>query len=198
MMKMEKKDSSTDTNLIYGIVGISVFAILTIIIPFLKILGGFIQISADLGFGSTLKFDFYWDVVSMKSSTWGFTQTTTAAYTDFTSEFTDLEIIWNLIPLWGIIGLVIGLLGVVLVLIHPMKKLRNIESTNTSLSVIGLIAGLIATGVEYGLFILLFFLEDWETLLNETSPPELNIILLVCFVIGWIALVVGYNYTTKE
>ncbi len=195
MMHMKTKDSDTDINLIYGIVGISVFAILTIIIPFLKILGGFIQISADLGFGTTLKFNFNWDNILVRQSAFGITETTSGAYTDLTS---DIEIIWNLISIWGIIWLITGFLGVVLVLIHPIKKLKNIESTNKSLSVIGLIATLIATVVEYGLFLLAFLLEDWETITSGVPPPKLNIIILGCFVIGWIALVIGYYYTTKE
>ncbi|MFX0211102.1 MAG: hypothetical protein ACFFDT_34300 [Candidatus Hodarchaeota archaeon] len=138
-----------------------------------------------------MKIKYSWDVVKVTISGGG--GTSYGAYKIGDDPTTNLDIFWSLIPLWGFIWLGIGLLGAVFVLVPPLMKLVNMEPINAPLSLIGLIAGLIATIVEYNLFLLLFLLEDWKTF-----STELNFILQSCFIIGWVALIIGSYFPTKD
>ncbi|MFX0152831.1 MAG: hypothetical protein ACFFAJ_18765 [Candidatus Hodarchaeota archaeon] len=101
------------------------------------------------------------------------------------------ELIWQIIPLWGLVWLVLGIVGAVLLLLPAFQKLQGQKPIRVGK--IGLAIGLIATVGEYGLFIIAWVLEDWET-----TTPNINIILLACFVIGWIGLIIGYIFAKKE
>lgn len=94
------------------------------------------------------------------------------------------EIIWRIVPLWGLIWLILGFIGAVLMVLPAFQKLQGQKPIKVAK--IGLIIGLVATVVEYGLFIVAWVLEEWET-----TTPNINIILLGCFIIGWIGLIIG-------
>ena len=190
--KKSSLSSENNTNAVIGIIGAGVFFFLTVIVSFLKVLGGFLSwnVTEGLFIGT---FDFYWDkmTVTVLFISVGI------GYDDFESLESlgiesNLEIIWTILPLWGLVFLGLGFLGAVLVVIPPLMKLGNAQPIEAPLGLIGLIAGLVATGVEYGLFLLLWLLEDWGE-----QAPNINIILLGSFIIGWIALIIGYYFSTK-
>ena len=181
--------ADNNVNNIIGIIGTAVFAVLAIIVPFLKILGGFMQKS--ITFIIDISYDWHWDVFT--TSTAGVS--VDVAYADLPGG-SDFEFIWGILPIWGLAWLGLGLIGAILVLVPPLMKLGNMEPPGAPLGLIGLLAGLIATVVEYGLFLILFLLEDWDATFGIT--PDLNIILLGCFVIGWVGLIVGYYFPTRE
>jgi len=165
------------------------FAFLTVIVSFLKVLGGFLSWSGteELLTGTI---DFYWDEMTVTV----FPISIGIGYDDCLNIGTEsnLEIIWRILPLWGLVFLGLGLIGAVLVAIPPLMKLGNSQPIETPLAKIGLVTGLIATVVEFSLFLILWLFEDWGE-----PAPNINIILLGCFIIGWIALIIGYYFPTK-
>jgi hypothetical protein len=48
------------------------------------------------------------------------------------------------------------------------------------------------TIIQYSLFLILWLFEDWGD-----TRPDINIVLLGFFVIGWLALIIGYYFPTK-
>jgi hypothetical protein len=58
----------------------------------------------------------------------------------------------------------------------------------------GFILGLVATVVEFGLFILARIFSN----IHNIPYLNINFLLLGCFVIGWIGLLVEYVFSTKE
>ncbi|MFX0051141.1 MAG: hypothetical protein ACFE8U_07585, partial [Candidatus Hermodarchaeota archaeon] len=84
-----------------------------------------------------------------------------------------MEVIWQIIPLWGFVWILLSFLGAILVIIPAVQKLFGQKPTK--IWIIGLVIGLIGTIIEYGLFIILWLLEDWS---EWPIPPELNFILL--------------------
>jgi len=183
-------ESENQKNAIISIVGTFIFAVLTILLPLLKVFGGFLTYSASadfLGQQITSKFDYFWDQVtgSLMGLSINFTYDEYVQQGDLSAEF-----IWQIIPIWGLIWIILGLIGAVLVLLPAFQKFQGQKPIEVAK--IGLVIGLIATIVEYGLFIVALILEEWET-----TTPNINIILLGCFVIGWIGLIVGYVFTAK-
>lgn len=176
-----RTDPDDNKNYFIGLLGAGVFFFFTVLVPFLKIAGGFLWRPRKY---------YYWDVIKARRSSSSYVETVAGAKFDF-------EIIWQIIPVWGPIWLIFGLLGAVLVSIPPLMKLRKMKPIKTPVGLIGLIIGLAGTIVEYGLFFLLWFLEwfldDWGK-----KAPYFNLIILGCFIIGWVALVIGYRYPMKS
>lgn len=193
-----RTEPDSKRNDIKGIIGVGIFFFLTIIIPFLKIGGGFLWGAIDLSeipsIEMLLSYDLYWDKMTGSFLTVPFeTHWDTFLNPLYTSlELEELMFVWLLIPFWGPFWLMLGTLGAVLVLIPPLMKIGKKEPIKIPLGLIGLLIGLIATMVEYGLFILLFILEDWMLL-----SPHINLFILGCFIFGWISLVNGYRYPRK-
>jgi hypothetical protein len=180
------------TNGIVGLVGSLVFAVLTILVPLVKVFGGFLTYSETVEFFEqeiTTKIDYYWDVVegTLGGLSIEFNYPDYVDQSDLSAEF-----IWQIIPLWGLLWIILGLLGTVLVAIPAVQKLSGQEPSK--IWNFGVIIGLIGTMVEYGIFIAAWLLEDWA---GETQP-EINLILLGCFVIGWIAIIIGAMFIRKE
>ncbi len=186
MQKLETKATSNKkaTN---ALLGVGVFVFLTILIPFFKLGGGFLTYSSyDELSGSTGTIDFFWDEMSVSVSfiEVGF------SYSDFSSTFgfaSNVQFVWDLLPIWGFLFLILGILGAVLVAITPLQQLGGSQPSESSYGRNGLIVALIGTGVEYSLFLILWAFEDWGT------RPDLNLIILGCFILGWIALSWGHS-----
>lgn len=181
-------------NDIAGIIRIGVFFLLTILIPFLKIGGGFLwgEISTT---DFSLSIDLFWDRMTGLSNSVPFN----SDYRAFNNPVFDsigveegFSFVWLIIPLWGPIWLTLGILGTGLLLISPTMNIRNKEPIKFPLGKIGLIIGLIGTVVQYSLFLLVLILEDWGEF-----APHINLLILSCFIIGWISLINGYRYTRK-
>lgn len=118
----------------------------------------------------------------------------------------EIEILWTITSLWGFVFLGVGIIGSLLVVIQGILKFKDLEGS--TLGFLGFIAGFVATAVEYVLFTAITFLE--ENLKNgienrnsilvmsmEGGIANLNLILVIFFIIGWIALFIGYFFTRK-
>ncbi len=184
-------ESDTRKNAVISIVGAVIFAISTVLLPLSKGLGGFLTSSQRKEFLLS-KNDYYWDQISRIVYYW---DPVTDSFELLSINFRydrSTEFIWRLISLWGLFWVIGGFIGVVLVIIPAFQAHSGQKPMKVAKS--GVIIGIFVTLVEYGLFIIAgasLYVEEWETI-------QINIILLVCFVIGWIALIVGYSYTMKE
>lgn len=174
-----------------SIIGAGLFTGLTVYVTFLKILGGFLSLTLiDTTFGTSAQVEFYWDELSY---TYTFLSTgirySDASLLEIQSV---VEFIWFLIPIWGYIFLVGGIAGATLTAYRGFNEFGMLSETKKPLHLYGLIIGLFSSGVEYLLFILLWFFEDWGS-----DPPTPNIVIFLCFLLGWIALAVGYKMANK-
>ena len=137
--------------------------------------------------------DFFWDEVSAGGIGIGYD-----IYLDLlklTGAFLGqepTEILWTLIPLWGFVFLGVGLLGAVLVAIPAFQLMSGSDPMNTGF--IGLIAGLVATVVEFALFAIVGILDT--DLMG--GGGDINFVLLGLFVVSWVALIIGYIFVKKE
>ncbi|MFX1283559.1 MAG: hypothetical protein ACFFB5_07885 [Promethearchaeota archaeon] len=182
---------ANNTNDFIGIIGAVLFAVLTIFIPFFRIIGGFLQNSVSVG-TMTMKVDYHWNVIITSMN--GYTDA--ISYAEMGTGSSDIAIIWGLIPLWGYLWFGLGIIGAVLVTIPPLMRLLDVQPIITPVRPIGLIVGFIATLVELGLFFLIWLLEDWG--ISEMGQPDLNFILVGCFFLGWVALIIAYSFPEKQ
>jgi len=184
----------SNRNDIAGIIRIGLFFLFTILIPLLHIGGGFIwgNIGAD---DFTLSIDLFWDRMTGIINNFPF-NTDYRGYDNPIFASIGVEegilIFWLLIPLWGSIWFILGIIGTALLLIPPILNIREKEPLKLNLGLIGLIFGFGATVGQYVLFLLVWILEDW----GEFSP-HINLFILGCFIFGWISLVNGYRYPRK-
>ncbi len=98
------------------------------------------------------------------------------------------EIIWTIIPLWGLVFLGLGLLGTLLVAIPALQKMTDSEPM--SVAFYGFLAGFIGSLVEFALFLVAGLLDGD---LMGGGIEDVNFILLGMFVVAWIALFFGYK-----
>jgi hypothetical protein len=197
--------SESKANGIIAIVGAAVFAILTLVVPFLKLKGfGFIT-DSEAGVTS----DFFWDKLSTDLGSGVRFETsfeTLLNYWELRGTPSEIEILWTITSLWGFVFLGLGIIGSLLVVIQGILKFK--DSEGSTLGLLGFIAGFVATAVEYVLFIVTTLLEEnlKSGLENlniilvmslEGGFENLNLILVIFFIIGWIALFIGYFFTRK-
>jgi hypothetical protein len=180
-------DLNNRKNAIISMVGTAIFAVLTILFPLFRILGGFLTYSLRSELLGNIERYFYWDQII-----WLDLRVSTVYYNY--NQFGNLhnELIWQIIHLWGPIWIILGLIGAGLVVLPSFQKLRGQKPVEVAK--FGLIIGLFATVVEFGLFILALIFSN----IHVIPYLNINFLLLGCFVIGWIGLIVGYVFTTKE
>ena len=102
---MESESKLSTRNNIIAIIGTGVFLCCTVLVSFLRLSGGFL---------STNRRQFYWDEIVL--------QRRTISYARF-GRNTNLEILWELLPQWGNIWLVLSFLAAILISIPPLMKL---------------------------------------------------------------------------
>ena len=183
--------ADNNTNSIIGLIGAVVYAICAIIVPFLKLEGFGFLTKTEAGVTA----DFFWDEYS--SGGIGIAYDTMVDVWKLGAALggeEPFEIIWTIIPLWGLVFLGLGLLGAVLVAIPPLMKLGNMDPIEAPLGLIGLIAGLVATGVEEILFIIAGLMEPNL----EGGLENLGFLVLIFLIVGWAALIIGYYFPTRE
>ena len=185
-------ESKHQKNAIICIVGTVIFAILTILFPLLKVFGGFLTFSDNI-LGSTILMDFYWDQISVLNYRRKIINYTYLEYSQYESS---PELIWRIIHLWGPIFIILGIIGAGLVVLPAFQKLQGHKTADVAK--VGLIIGLVATGVEFGLFLILWIFSTNTGMLNNATNLTINFFLLGCFVIGWIALIVGSVFAPKN
>ncbi len=191
---------------------VSIFVILTILFPLFRVLGGFLTFSDFSELFGSRDMVFYWDQVFSI----GFRgQIHNSNYLEVSEWYSSTALIWQMIHLWGPIWIILGLIGAVLVVLPAFQKILGQKSVEVAVipvfqkllgqkevegAKIGLILGLVTTGVEFGLFILAwFFSKGSRPFIHKIFINfHLNFNLLGCFVIGWVGLIIGYVFTTKE
>jgi hypothetical protein len=182
-------------NTLISIVGTFIFAVLTILFPLFRVFGGFLTYSDFNELFGSVERVFYWDqVISI-----GYRgQIYNNNYVEFSRFEPSTALIWQIIHLWGLIWILFGLIGAVLVMLPAFQVLQEQKPVNVAK--IGFVLGLVATGVEFGLFILAWVFSNSTRGFSLSNARNLyiNFLLLDCFVIGWIGILVGYVFTTKE
>ncbi|MFX0173271.1 MAG: hypothetical protein ACFE9L_15350 [Candidatus Hodarchaeota archaeon] len=179
------------TNSIIGLIGVVVFGVFAIIVPLLKLTGfGFLYLNDARGIA-----DFFWD--TLESSSYGISNPTTK-YADLIDLWirhespSNIEIVWILISLWGLIFIGFGLFGTLLVAIPPLQRLGGMEPLK--IGRFGLIFGLVASIVE----VLLFTIAGLFERNIEGGIENLGWIAIILSFIGWIGLIIGYMYGSRD
>ncbi|MFX0063638.1 MAG: hypothetical protein ACFFC7_15820 [Candidatus Hermodarchaeota archaeon] len=163
-----------------------VFGIITVLLPLLNLfgfilLGGFLQYSSPSGVTN-----FFW--FGLRSPT--------GIIMPFNSMFPKFqpEILWTILPLWGIASIILAIIGTIGILVPAFSKIIGKEPTNFRMAKFGLIAGLFGTIIQWLLFLIGWLLigELWSSITN------LNILLLGAYLIAWFALFIGYWSVSKD
>ncbi|MFX0114422.1 MAG: hypothetical protein ACFFB3_07730, partial [Candidatus Hodarchaeota archaeon] len=111
-------------------------------------------------------------------------------YNDFEDSFSDQpDTFWKFLDVWQYFFLLGGLLALVLIIIPSFIDLRGTKPPNINLRFFGLISGLIASGVEWFLFVVIYFFYDWR----PYSSPDFGFPLIITNIIGFIALYLAYK-----
>ena len=190
--------SSKSTDHTIAIICVIVFLVLTLGIPFTGVVGGFYnqEVSLEsLGTTITQKNEFMWDGID-ETVVFIFSITITVSYNDLATG-SQAGSLWTLTQLWGLVYLLLTLLGGGAVVIYAYLKMNG-DTPNPLLNTGGVILGLIGTIGEWAIMTLTIFSEDWEALADSmgaiggtVTTPQINILLLALFIIGWILLIYG-------
>ena len=117
-----RTEQDSNRNDITGIIGVGVFFFLTILVPFLKIGGGFLW--GDIGVNEfPLSIDLFWDKMTGIFMTIPFESNYNVVPNEIYTSLGGAEniiFIWLLIPSWRLMWLGLGFIGTVLVLIPPL------------------------------------------------------------------------------
>ncbi len=188
-MTIESTNGS-QKRLIVALVGGLIFFLVNILAPYIGFMFGFLE--------GTIIDDMYgvkWDVKWHSSELEMIYESTpfdsSISYSFTALENSEVEFLWTLLDLWQWIFLVGGIVALVLVIISEIITITGGKQPDlrVSLNSLGFIIGLIASGVEWLLFLLIWVLEDWDTLISGMSnQPDLGFILLILNVVGVIAL----------
>ncbi|MHA2365288.1 MAG: hypothetical protein ACXAC7_15120 [Candidatus Hodarchaeales archaeon] len=192
---------------IYSIIGVIIFLFLTLILPFFELLGGFLiyfseeviyeylgenpyEVETFLYFKwipfEEADFNYYWDHVTLENND-------DLIYSDFSIKEnfdSNITILWKFIPIWGIIWIFGIIIGSILVTINPFRLLLNKSPLPYPLALYGFFLGFLASFVEFHIFILLWFFENWGE-----GRPSINVILYISYIIGWLTLGLASNYS---
>ncbi len=161
--------------LIIPIIGGLLFFLLNCLFPWAQLLFPYLEYSDDKG---TMK----WWASEVKES--GDSSTSSISYDSVESAHQD--ILWTVLHYWQWLLLLGGLVSVALVIIPPLMEIQEKE-TLVPLNHLGLIIGLVVSGIEWLLFILLRILEDWDI------KPTPNTNLLYLNIGGFILLSLAAN-----
>jgi parallel beta-helix repeat protein len=194
-----KTDLTNDTinlkNALISIIGAVIFTVFTVLLPFFKVLGGFLTYSYGTGIFGLREQVFYWDQVASISTRVRGIFNYSYNYLEFSKDQPTTALIWQIIYFWGPIWVILGLIGAVLMVLPVFQK--KLKQKPVNVAKIGLILGLVATGVEFGLFFLawVFSNNTRRYALDNARNLHINFFLLDCFVIGWLGLIVGYMFS---
>ncbi len=193
---MEMSSKSNDHTI--AIICAIVFLVLTLVIPFAGLVGGFYNQEVtleSLGTTITQKNEYMWDGIE-ETVVFIFSMTLTVSYNSM-AEGSQAGILWNITQLWGLIYLLLTLLGGGAVAFYAFMKMNG-DNPNPLLNTGGVILGLIGTVGEWAIITVTIISEDWEALAEvmggiggTVTIPQINILLLALFFIGWILLIYG-------
>ncbi len=170
-------------NTIIGIMGSIFFVFLTILVPLFRIFGGFLTYSS-----SSISGEWYWNEVSISGMI-----SREMSYPEYVAQNDELSGLWLTIGDWGLFWIVLGFFGAFCIILPSIRKFPEKPIIGVIVPTIGLITGLLATVVEFGLFFLVLNEEDWGA-----TTPDLNLVLLACFILGWIVFIISYYFSLKK
>ncbi len=196
--------SSKSNDYVTAVICAIVFLALTLVIPFLGIVGGFYSQTVTLDYlGSTItqQNEYMWDGIE-ETVDFIISMTITVSYDDMATG-SQAGSLWNISGLWGTIYIILTLLGGGAVLIYAFLKMNG-DNPNQLLNTGGLLLGLIGTVGEWVILTITIMSEDWELLAaamgaigGTVTTPQINILSLSLFIIGWISLIYGSISSTK-
>ena len=179
----------------------ALFFFSTVIVPHSGWLGGFLVASEINEYKTITKYDFLWNRIKISRLGESLSQSYDIWIKDITNP--KIELVWKIIPVWGIFWLIMGICAAILVVIPPVLYLTNNPQKKLPFPKIGLIFGLVGTMIEFILFFLLLLFENQNAFLTLEQPGQpldigVNLILLGFFIIGWISLIAGSVIANKE
>ncbi|MHA2107800.1 MAG: hypothetical protein ACXABU_10440 [Candidatus Hodarchaeales archaeon] len=174
-----------------------VYVVLGIILPFLQYFGGFLSYSKYLG-GSDIneRMDFYWNIMEYSTHLSSGSKNLIEVAAD-----SNIGLIWIILQLWGIIWLITQIVAASLLILPIIDKVKIEKSRKIELTKLGVKIGLIGTGVEYLLYLIVMIFEKWELdfgvyVLTET--PTINLFFLFGLALAWFMYYLGYTSVTEE
>ncbi|MHA2032065.1 MAG: hypothetical protein ACW99Q_22060 [Candidatus Kariarchaeaceae archaeon] len=187
-----------------GIICAIAFLVLTLGIPFTGLAGGFYsqEVSIEsLGITINQKNEYMWDGIE-ETLEFIFSMTITVSYDTMAAD-SQAGALWNLLGLWGMIYLLMTIAGGGIVAFYAFSKMNG-SNPNPLLNMGGVILGLIGTVGEWVIITITLNAEDWEAMADvmgalggTVTTPQINLLLLALFVIGWILLIFGSIMAAK-
>ncbi len=195
--KLSSNELDGESNVAWMIFTTGVFVILGIILPILQYFGGFINFSRYQG-GSTVnqRVDFYWNIMEYSSQSGSGSKNLIEVALD-----SNVGLIWIFIQVWGLIWIVTQIVAAALLILPIIDKVNIEKSRKIELTKIGLKIGLVGTGIEYLLYIIVLIFENWELDFGAYSlaeTPSINLFLVVGFALAWFMYYLGYSSITDE
>ena len=195
--------STQSNDHVIGIIFAGIFLLLTLFVPFIGIVGGFYNMDLPYesgGIDINAEADCLWDGIEVTVH-FIITASATLDYDDL-AEGSQAGALWNLLGLWGFVYLLFTLLGGGAVAIYAFLKMGG-GTVNPLLNTGGVALGLIGTVGEWVIMSLAIMSEDWST--TDTGmgipagsyTPQINIILLALFIVGWVCLIYGSMRAAK-
>ena len=193
--------SNENTNQLIGLICAICFIVLTLVIPFTGVLGGFFQQTVSLtSLGTTIeqKNEYMWDGIEETALFF----TIKVKYNSMESE-SQAGALWGLCQVWGIVYLLLTAIGGGLVAFYALGKMSGSEPRSL-IGVLGVLSGLVGTIGEWAILLITISVEDWaameealDILDGTITVPQINIIMLALFFVGWILLIFGYVAASK-
>ncbi len=163
-----------------ALIGGIIFFSMNILFPYMKILFGFLEYSDD-----DYKAKYF---ASGHKAGYDEGNQTSIGYDYFANvREGDVEWLYTLLDLWQWVFVLGGIAALTLVIIPEVvtKTGGELPELPVSVGLIGFIIGVIASGVEWLLFILVWMLEDWA------NQPNIGFFLLILNFIGFVALYIA-------
>ncbi len=180
------------SRLIVAIVGGATYFLFNILFPYLKFMFPFLEVSEDFAGDGKWTAKWYASLLEFTFSNSGIS-TYSINFTGL--EGSEVEFLWTLLDFWQWFFLLGGIIALILVIISEVIVTSGSElpSQRISLSSLGFIVGLVASGVEWLLYILIWLMEDWgdKLISGLQTQPDLGFILLLLNTIGVIALYIA-------
>ncbi|MFX0116233.1 MAG: hypothetical protein ACFFB3_16915 [Candidatus Hodarchaeota archaeon] len=177
-----KTENPKKAELFVALIGLSIFFLLNIVIPFFRLFFGYLQ-------DSVAGFNYQWYASGVSYSTPYEGRTITTSYRK-TSDWGlfKLGLIWNILYLWQLVLLLGGFFAFLFIVIPPLLKMQEKEVRFRNMGLLGFIVGIIASGGEWILFSAVLIFEDWFPL-----RPHFNGLFFVLNMIGFLALYLAFK-----
>lgn len=195
--------SNENKNQLIGLICAICFIVLTLVIPFTGVLGGFFQQKISMNYlGTTIdqNNEYLWDGIEESA----LFLTLKVGY-DSLEAGSQAGALWGFCQIWGMVYLLLTALGGGIVAFYAFSRMSGSE-LSSSLGVLGVLSGLIGTMGEWVILFITIGSEDWAAMEDAfgligfeatVTIPNMNLLLFSLFIVGWILLIFGYIAASK-